>query len=216
MFCFPGCEPSFCGRFSRSSTASLRARVDEHEWSRPSHDPRRAAKAQHGRTYRDLVQRLPSFLPRQPGSPPLRAPFPRRSGQRKTLRAQTDIATLYSPACCKTAKTTTGSAATKGLAGGVEFILESATNSTALSRQVRAAAREKNLRRRRHLVVRLLQSPTCCSRLASDSERSILSQEFLSCNPEGAEEFVFSPNGPHHNRNPRDCASPRHRRHCPS
>ena len=44
--------------------------------------------------------------------------------------------------------------------------------------------------------MRLLQSPTCCSKLASDSEGSILSQEFLSCNPEGAEEFVFSPNGP--------------------
>ncbi len=171
MSCFPGYEPSFSVAFRGTATASLRARADEHEWSRPSHDPRRAAKAQHDRTYRHLVQRLPPFLPRQLGSPPLRAPFPHCSGQRKTLRAQTDIATSYSPASCKTAKTT-GSAATKGLAREVELILESATNSTALSRRVRVP-REKNLRRRRRPVVRLPQSPTCCSRLASGSERSI-------------------------------------------
>src|SRR6266480_858288 len=172
MSCFPGYEPSFSVAFRGTATASLRARADEHEWSRPSHDPRRAAKAQHDRTYRHLVQRLPPFLPRQLGSPPLRAPFPHCSGQRKTLRAQTDIATSYSPASCKTAKTT-GSAATKGLAREVELILESATNSTALSRQVRGWHAEKKSSEREAPVVRLPQSPTCCSRLASDSERSI-------------------------------------------
>src|SRR5207253_10855486 len=123
--------------FRGTTTASLRARTDEHEWSRPSHDPRRTAKAQRTRADRDLVQRLSSFLSRQSRPPSFRFLASRRSGQRKAILAKTNTATSTSPSASgKTANPTTGSAATERLAREIEPGLESPVNMTALSRHV--------------------------------------------------------------------------------
>src|SRR6185312_11112208 len=119
------------------TTASLGARANEHEWSRPSHDPRRAAKAQRTRADRDVVQRLSSFLSRQPRSSSFRVLASYRSGQRNASVAKTKTASSTSPpAPGKTANGTTGGAATERLAGKMELILESTENMTALSRHV--------------------------------------------------------------------------------
>jgi len=80
----------------------------------------------------------------------------------------------------------------------MELILGSATNSTALSRQVRGLAREKKklfgeggTPRSRPLIV-----ANGCSRLASASERPISRKNVCLLIRKGPEEFVFSANGP--------------------
>jgi len=137
MSCSAGASRAFAVAFRRTSAAALRARADEHEWSRPSHDPRRAAKAHRSRPYRDLVQRISSFLSRQPRSPSVRVLVSHRSGQRKATLAKTKTDSSTSPSAPgKTANGTTAGAATERLAGQMGLVLKSAANMTALSRHV--------------------------------------------------------------------------------